>query len=242
MAFDFPNAPTIGQLYPASVAAGLPQYKWNGNAWIATGSVENYVKKSGDTMTGALVLNADPAAPLGAATKQYVDSKPAPPDISGKVNRAGDTMTGLLTSAGSGTQIGQATNATSINVMNSPGSGHAFMTFSASGYFAGNFGIANDGNFYMGGLNFGATTYKFWTTRDFTALPNVSPFVSNARMVVLGNYLFTANAAIVEPYNGGFATANYCASDATYVTEIGMSFRALQLFTGSSSWWTVPYA
>jgi hypothetical protein len=74
MAFDFPASPTIGQLYPPSVAAGQPQYTWNGSAWVATGSVDNYIKKSGDTMTGALTLSADPTAPLGAATKQYADS------------------------------------------------------------------------------------------------------------------------------------------------------------------------
>jgi hypothetical protein len=34
----------------------------------------NAVNKSGDTMTGALILNADPSAALGAATKQYVDT------------------------------------------------------------------------------------------------------------------------------------------------------------------------
>lgn len=32
------------------------------------------VNRSGDTMTGLLVLSADPTNPLGAATKQYVDS------------------------------------------------------------------------------------------------------------------------------------------------------------------------
>lgn len=32
------------------------------------------VNKAGDTMTGALILNADPATALGAATKQYVDN------------------------------------------------------------------------------------------------------------------------------------------------------------------------
>jgi len=32
-----------------------------------------YVEVAGDTMTGPLVLNADPSAALGAATKQYVD-------------------------------------------------------------------------------------------------------------------------------------------------------------------------
>ena len=33
-----------------------------------------YVKKSGDTMTGSLILSGDPTLPLGAATKQYVDN------------------------------------------------------------------------------------------------------------------------------------------------------------------------
>ena len=36
---------------------------------------DRYVNISGDTMTGDLILNADPTDPLGAATKQYVDSK-----------------------------------------------------------------------------------------------------------------------------------------------------------------------
>src|SRR4051794_294267 len=34
-----------------------------------------YVNTSGDTMTGALTLAADPASALQAATKQYVDTK-----------------------------------------------------------------------------------------------------------------------------------------------------------------------
>jgi len=33
-----------------------------------------YVLKAGDTMTGALILNADPVVALGAVTKQYVDA------------------------------------------------------------------------------------------------------------------------------------------------------------------------
>lgn len=34
-----------------------------------------YVNTAGDTMTGALILNADPVVNLGAATKQYVDNQ-----------------------------------------------------------------------------------------------------------------------------------------------------------------------
>lgn len=43
----------------------------------ASPTVPTKVAKSGDTMTGLLVLSADPAASLGAATKQYVDNQAA---------------------------------------------------------------------------------------------------------------------------------------------------------------------
>ena len=43
-------------------------------AKLAADALASRVAKSGDTMTGALVLPADPAAALEAATKQYVDS------------------------------------------------------------------------------------------------------------------------------------------------------------------------
>ena len=39
-----------------------------------TTDLANKVTRSGDTMTGFLILNADPVAALGAATKQYVDN------------------------------------------------------------------------------------------------------------------------------------------------------------------------
>jgi len=52
------------------------------------GYVDGKVSKAGDTMTGLLVLSADPVAALGAATKQYVDNT--------AVSIAGDTMTGFL--------------------------------------------------------------------------------------------------------------------------------------------------
>jgi hypothetical protein len=42
-------------------------------ATTLTTSVGTKVSKAGDTMTGLLVLSADPSANLGAATKQYVD-------------------------------------------------------------------------------------------------------------------------------------------------------------------------
>lgn len=64
-----------------------------------------FLPKDGSTMTGPLVLNADPTTNLGAATKQYVDT-----GVSGKVNKAGDTMTGALVLSGDPTvALGAAT-------------------------------------------------------------------------------------------------------------------------------------
>jgi len=45
----------------------------DGATGLAT-AIGNKVAKAGDTMTGLLVLSADPSANLGAATKQYVDT------------------------------------------------------------------------------------------------------------------------------------------------------------------------
>lgn len=60
----------------------------------------NYVQKSGDTMTGDLILYRDPTVPLQAATKQYVDSfvlssANIPPGVFVPVS--GGSMTGFLT-------------------------------------------------------------------------------------------------------------------------------------------------
>lgn len=62
-----PGGATIGYVWTATDTAG------NGS-WQVAGGGGTYVAKSGDTMTGLLVLSADPTAALGAATKQYVDT------------------------------------------------------------------------------------------------------------------------------------------------------------------------
>ena len=84
MAFDFPNSPVEGQIFAAS--SGM-SYQYTNGAWAEyrPAVAPNYYTKleadnafvnvAGDTMTGPLVLNADPTAPLQAATKQYADGK-----------------------------------------------------------------------------------------------------------------------------------------------------------------------
>jgi hypothetical protein len=56
-----------------SGSAGTPPT--NDPNYYTMGQVDaGFVAKTGDTMTGLLVLSADPSAALGAATKQYVDA------------------------------------------------------------------------------------------------------------------------------------------------------------------------
>ena len=64
----------------AEAQAGVATGKWMSPALVKaaidkTLTDKNYLPKSGGTMTGNLILNANPTANLGAATKQYVDSK-----------------------------------------------------------------------------------------------------------------------------------------------------------------------
>ena len=146
MAFDFPSAPTLGQKYPASPAAGIPTYTWDGEKWTTVGGAMgglNFVKRDGDTMTGLLQLSGDPTAVLHAVTKQYVDARPTT-DPS-KVAKAGDTMTGPLT----------------IN---------SSLTTTGDGNIGGNFGVAGTAVFMNGHqLINSAGPYNHYYDRDGSA-------------------------------------------------------------------------
>jgi hypothetical protein len=36
MGINFPNTPTVGQIYPSPATPGVPQWKWDGNVWTPT--------------------------------------------------------------------------------------------------------------------------------------------------------------------------------------------------------------
>jgi len=75
----------------------VPQIVGQDNVQDALSLLEGTkLERSGDTMTGLLVLSADPIDLLGAATKGYVDIAVLTATDPTKVLKAGDTMTGPL--------------------------------------------------------------------------------------------------------------------------------------------------
>src|SRR5438034_2829150 len=93
MPYDFPDAPTNGQT--VTMPDGSTRV-WDGTKWKAgpgtgTGGIpdapsdsyyygrengvwQHVLALSGGTLSGNLILNADPTSSLGAATKAYVDA------------------------------------------------------------------------------------------------------------------------------------------------------------------------
>ena len=70
---DFPASPTVGQQF---IAAGVT-WTWDGTKWTAAGLSVAYLPLAGGQMSGPILLAADPTVALGAATKQYVDTRPS---------------------------------------------------------------------------------------------------------------------------------------------------------------------
>ena len=82
MAFDFPNAPTIGQKYPQPPVVGSPVYTWDGVKWTTVGAAvsgKTAVLNDGSVpMAAGLTLVAPPVNATDAAAKSYVDGVQRP--------------------------------------------------------------------------------------------------------------------------------------------------------------------
>ena len=71
---DFPVPSAVGQIFVGPNAA---TWTWDGAKWLpGSGSAGLFLPLAGGSMSGPIVLAADPAAPLQPASKQYVDAKP----------------------------------------------------------------------------------------------------------------------------------------------------------------------
>jgi hypothetical protein len=102
---DFPNSPTLNQLYPSPPVTGLPVYQWDGEKWLLSGGGGGAAVYVSDTPpvgvpdnslwwesdTGVLYVRYND----GDST-QWVVASPVP-DQAAFVQKTGDTMTGPLT-------------------------------------------------------------------------------------------------------------------------------------------------
>ncbi len=83
IASDSPPAGAADNVLWWESDTGLLYFRYNDGTstqWVIAApqpDVSAFLQKAGDTMSGPLVLAADPAAPLQAATKQYVDANAA---------------------------------------------------------------------------------------------------------------------------------------------------------------------
>src|SRR6516164_7776698 len=56
MALDFPNSPSVGQLFPNPPQTGVPVWKWDGTEWVPTSQTSVPMVYTQDTApTGAQV-------------------------------------------------------------------------------------------------------------------------------------------------------------------------------------------
>lgn len=128
----------------------------------------DYVLRSGDTMTGLLVLSGDPVVSAGAATKQYVDSA-----LGAKANAGANTditsiylnNTGLKvkdTNATHGLIITPTSNLTADRTL-SLSTGDESRTISLTGNLIIGDNTTIDGNAIQADLEAGSSTTKFVT-------------------------------------------------------------------------------
>jgi hypothetical protein len=85
-ALDFPNSPTIGQIYPSPAVVGVPTYTWNGTSWnsnagpyLPSGTVTDFFQAAAPTgwtrlttYDDALIRIVGSAAPASGGTNGFV--------------------------------------------------------------------------------------------------------------------------------------------------------------------------
>ena len=164
------------QVLPVSVAMQTvsKQYVDDAIAAAATGfplDSSPYVQKAGDTMTGPLVLPADPVSPNQAADKNYVDE-----NVAATAGGMGQKVSLLPTASQtvaqpSGTSLtisGISANATflgsGVTLQNTITSGNTAMSPSTGGYAL----LSNQGNCFQSGYDLGnnGTAAQGWSLCD----------------------------------------------------------------------------
>lgn len=178
-----------------------------------------------------MLVSRDPSGALDVATKNYVDTR----SISGAyMPLAGGQMQGQFTSHYS---QGSLNGGGPLSIEVRGNSGDAYITFHRAGHFACNFGCSSDWNMWFGGWSFGAgAAYRFWTTRDFGALP-----VTDSRLAFCTDLAHGAYSGLQENWGGALisGSSGYNGQGLGSYTIV-IRYRYFQLLT--NGWYTVGYA
>jgi len=195
----------------------------NGGGFSTGGTVSaNVVNANGISSNGNISAAGTSSAPQVTANALTVNSVMQADTNAISMSRRAD-----FAQSSGGINGGSTANSFQVTC---PANNHAFGTFHVLGQFATNFGLANDGNFYMGGISHGGALHRFWTTRDFNGVP-----VTNVRLAFAGDFVIVANQSPRE-VSGAVMSGISIGSPTVFLTA---RYRYLQAFT--TSWFTVDH-
>jgi hypothetical protein len=157
--------------------------------------------------------------------------------VSGAINVAGTTTTNGLTVNAPGT-VGQAGPGTTL--ISAPAGNQPVISFLVAGAFGGNLGMDSAGNFYVGGWSYGATAYKIWTSRDFSAPVYALRHAYAGDAQAFGTYGEPPNTTggYTEPFAGAVVVGSFTDNSSYFY----LRFRYLQMVVAGSGWITVSIA
>lgn len=201
--------------------ASLP-YASSSSATINTATqtaLDAKLAKGGDTMTGLLILSGDPAAALGAATKQYVDAinSSLSTSISGKLSTTGGTLTGFLTLHADPTASGHAASKAYVDagdaskVSKTGDTMTGLLTLSADPTLALHAATKQyvDGGAYQTSVG-GSSTYAGKVVRT-----NSAGVIDSSLVPVNATYLGTVNITVAYALSGTYTPGDYFAVSAS---------------------------
>jgi len=178
---------------------------------------------AGGTMTGLLILSGDPAAALGAVTKQYVDAinSTLSTSISGKLNTSGGSLTGFLTLHADPTSALHAASkqyvdtgdAAKVNKAGDTMSG--FLTLHASPTDALHAATKDyvDSGAYQTAVG-GSSTYAGKVVKT-----NSGGVIDSSLVPVNASYLGTVNVTLAFGLTGSYTAGDYFAVSASGTVE-----------------------
>lgn len=226
----------------------LTAYKDDGTTVVATALAFSRA-------TGLGTVVGDPTVDFGISTKKYTDTGVTAATTA--ANNAQTTANSAVTAAAAAQTAANNAQTTADSKMSASGgsmtgtlslrntqhityggpigglqinsaTGSAGISFLCEGSFGANFGLATDGNLYLGGWSFGGTWYRIWTTRDFSSYP-----VSNMRQTGANYHNHFYGEGLTVPYPSAIVTALGSGGS----TLVAAHYRYLQMYT--VDWYTV---